>query len=205
MKLIFIILSCFLFNNSFAQLSNAQIMKIKDDADDGKGLWLKLFEDGYTKNDMSGLPALRKTDEAFLNQNISQLSRMYAEGDGRELVLAVKNYLIIEKQFVKDIMIPAESLKPGDNESYNDINKKISDFGMKERSFDIDISNAYRNSPEPLVIQQEADNNEQQDTDEEEMKQQEEARPHRKGKLPHETYGKKSRKKKKNTEEEDEE
>lgn len=183
----------------YGQLSNAQIMKIKDDADDGKSLWTKLFEDAYSKQDMSGLPGLRKANEDYLSENISKLSRMYAEGDGRELIVAVKNYLVVEQQFVKDVMKPAESLKPGDETGYNELNMKIADFTKKERSFEIDISNALRSSPEPMVAEpQEADEPEEQPVADDADEDSEEAAPDRREKFPHETYdGKKKKKRRK--------
>lgn len=185
----------------FAQLSNAQIMKIKEDADDGKSLWMKLFEDSYSRKNMSGLSGLRKANEDFLNENVSKLSRMYAEGDGRELVITVKNYLMIERQFVRDVMIPAESLNPEDEEGYNALNKKIADFTQKERPFEIDITNALRSSPEPMIAEpQEADEPEEQLTqdhadDDNDNDNDEEAMSDKREKFPHEKYNEGKKKK----------
>jgi hypothetical protein len=206
MKKVFVLISCLFWSLAAdAQLSNAQIIKMKTDADDGKGLWIKLFEEGFAKGDMSALPALRKTDENFLNQSISTLSRLYAEGDGRELVLTIKNYLSLEKQFVRSIMIPAESLKPGDNAGYDALNKEISEFAKKERSFDMDITNSVRNSPEPLQVPQESEY-EEPEQDAATTATDENITPKKRGRLPHEKAERKSRKKhKKETENETEE
>ncbi len=200
-KLILFLLFGFISAPLWAQLSNGQIMKIKEDADDGKSLWIKLFDDSYQNKNMSSLPALRNANENFLNEHISILSRMYAEGDGRELIVAVKNYLVIQRQFVKDVMIPAESLNPEDEEGYNALGKKISDFALKERSFDMDITNALRSSREPIRAEpQETDEPEdepiarEKTQDDEEADDGEEASSQRE-KLPHERYdeGKKKR------------
>jgi hypothetical protein len=190
--------------NCYAQLSNAQIMEIKDNADDGKSLWIKYFEEGFAKNTLTDLSPLRKTNEEFLTGNISKLGRMTAEGDGRELLTAVRNYLVIQKQFVKDVMVPAESLKPGDNDTYEMLSRKISESAEKERSFLIDINNALRLSPDPVAAEApEPEEPEEQELSEEEIKKREEAKPRHKGKLPHETYneGKKKRKQKDEDEE----
>ncbi|HTN46964.1 MAG TPA: hypothetical protein VL098_11505 [Flavipsychrobacter sp.] len=190
------------YMSASAQLSNSQLVKIKEDADDGKTLWIKLFEDSYAKKNMSELPSLRKANEDFLNQNISQLSRLYAEGDGRELVTAVKNYLVIEKQFVKDVMIPAESLKPEDEDGYNTLSRKINEFAQKEKTFEIDVMNAVRTSPEPMNVEPlREDEAEQPELTEEQVKARENAKPRRKEKLPHETYEKKGNKRKGSDEE----
>lgn len=182
-----------------AQLSNAQIMKIKEDADDGKNLWIKLFEESRTKANKGDLIALRKANEEYLNQNTSQLGRMFAEGDGRELITAVKNYLTIEKQFVKSVMIPAETLSPEDADGYEQLNKKISEFVQKERAFEIDIHNALRSSPEPMnVSESEADDAPDADTDETDAPTEAKSHSKKKQKLPHENYSEKKSRKKKN-------
>jgi len=188
-----LLLSTFISFCSFAQLSNAQVLQLKENADDYKMTWTKLFEDGYNAKDMNRLPAARQTTEAYLTEQISKLGRMSAEGDGRDIVTAVRNYLVIQKQFVKDIMIPAESLQPGDAQTYDELNRKINDFGEKEKTFLIDISNAIRSSPEPEMRYQEPEESDQEELSEEEIKKKEEAKPRRKEKLPHELYDKKKK------------
>ena len=190
MKLIITVFVSMLISvGAIAQLSNAQLIAIKDDADDGKALWMKYFEEGYANKNMNELPALRGTFEKFLLDNISRLSRMNAEGDARELLTAVKNYLVIEKQFVKDVMVPAESLKPGDDDTYQMLTRKMNESANKEKAFLIDIDNAIRSSPEPIITEptepEEPEHAEVSDKDSEEVK---EEKPHRKEKLPHEVY-----------------
>lgn len=193
-----------LSTTAWGQLSNAQLMKIKEDADDGKSLWIKLFEESRIKNEPSNLTPLRKENESFLRSNISQLSRMYAEGDGRELITAIKNYLVIEQQFVRNVMIPAETLSPTDNEGYEQLNKKISEFTQKERAFEIDIHNALRSSPEPLIENDAPDEEANEPETEITSEPQKEAKPKRKRKLPHEEYEEsKSKKRKKSSEDEE--
>ncbi len=184
-----ILVFCMSLNNAHAQLSNFALLDIKEESEAGRIAWNKALEDGIEKKNLSALPALRQANENYIDQQLSRLRRMYAEGDGRQLITAVSNYLQIQKQFVKNVMIPSESLNPGDQEGIEDINKRISDYSQKERSFLIDINNAVANSPEPEI---KMDEPEEEEENEAEVIKKQENKPKRKGKLPHEQHNKKS-------------
>lgn len=194
----------FMQNNVFAQLSNSDLLNIKEQADARKLAWSKAFDEGISNKSFATLPALRTATETYIEEQLHLLNRMYASGDARELLSAVSNYLQIQKQFVKDVMIPAETLNPNDEEGINAVNRRIGDFTNKEKMFLIDINNAIRSTPEPipLVDQEMNQDDEPEQLSEEEIKKREEAKPHRKGKLPHESAN--DREKSKTDEDDDE-
>ena len=104
--------------------------------------WIKAFEEAVQSKDYSILPSLRAENEHFLDQHISSMRRLYAQGDGRALLTAVSNYFQIERQFVKDVMASAERLTPDNQEGIDRVMQQISDFGQKERVFLVEINNA---------------------------------------------------------------
>lgn len=134
----------FISTHAFAQsdFSNKGLMDIKEKSESLRTAWMKAFDDAVQSKNFSALAPLRSENEKFLDDNLSSLSRLYAHGDARALLTAVDNYLQIEKQFVRSVMIPAEKLGPDDKQGVDDIYKKINNFGQKEKIFLIDINNA---------------------------------------------------------------
>ncbi|HTM67039.1 MAG TPA: hypothetical protein VL093_12000 [Flavipsychrobacter sp.] len=123
--------------------SNKGLMDIKEKVEANRVTWNKAFDDASAAKNFSALRPLREADERYVDEQISALRRLYAEGDGRALLSAVNNYLRIQKQFVRDIMLPAESIE-GNETDIATINEKISSFGEKEKIFLVEINNALR-------------------------------------------------------------
>lgn len=181
---------------STGQLPNSGLLEIKDEADAGRITWTDAFEEGVKLQSFSALPEIRQAVQSNIEQRLVTLRRMYAGGDGRELLTAVTNYLIIQQQFVKNVMVPAESLQPSDQTGIESIRQQINNFSGKEKAFLIDINNALRNAPEPgTALQQEPDEEDGFTAEEQEKAaiEREQKKPRRKYKLPHERAEKKSR------------
>jgi len=190
--------------------SNRGLIDIKEKSESLRINWIKAFDDAVQSKNFTSLRPIREENEAFLDKHMSMFRRLYADGDGRALLSAVNNYMQIERQFVKDVMVPAESLTPANQEGIDRIYQKIDDFGQKEKVFLIDINNALRTErmdagPEGSGAPQEI-----QDEEEDRFEPQGsvvEGKPIRKKSkpLPHEQEGqKKNKKKRKALEDEDE-
>jgi hypothetical protein len=210
---------CCLLTTARAQdYSNRGLLEIKERSEALRLSWIKAFDEAVQSKNFSSLQALRKENEGYLDQHMSMIRRLYAEGDGRALLSAVNNYMQIERQFVRDVMVPVEAFTASSQEGVNRTYQKIDDFGQKEKVFLIDINNAIRSesmdegaqgSAAPQQVQQQ-----EEDTIEEPQGSIIEGRPARKkGKLPHEqeeeededVKKKDSRKKKKRSASEEEE
>lgn len=179
---------CLLFTTiAHAQLSNNDILGIKENTDQRLGAWNNAFDQAVEKKNLAGLPTLRVDFEKFINDNLSVLSRLYATGDARPLLTAVRNYLQIHKQFERTTMQQAETIDPANPDDVSKINRGIGDFASKTKPFLIDINNALRDSPEPMpMVDEEMNQDEPAATNPDEVKKKEDAKPRRKGKLPHE-------------------
>lgn len=173
------------------QLSNMQLLEIKDQTDAGRITWNDAFEEGITLKNFSSLPDIRHHSSAQIEQGLQTLRGVYASGDGRELLTTVINYLKIQQQFVRDVMIPAEKLNPQDEEGIQEIRRKINSFSGKEKSFLIDINNALRAAAANPVQEAAEDLEEDEFNAEEQLIEKEKKKPRRKGKLPHEQTGRK--------------
>jgi hypothetical protein len=123
--------------------SNKGLMDIKEKVEANRVTWNKAFDDASAAKNFAALRPLREADERYVDEQISALRRLYAEGDGRALLSAINNYLRIQKQFIRDIMLPAESIE-GNDADIATINEKISSFGEKEKIFLVEINNALR-------------------------------------------------------------
>jgi hypothetical protein len=177
--------------------SNKGLMELKELSEAKRMAWMKAFDDAVQSQTFANLPPVRQDNESFLDRHISALRRMYAEGDARGLLNSVANYLQIQRQFVKDVMMPAESLTPSNTVGIENINSKIAAFADKEKTFLVDINNALLLEPNevpppPPPTDETADEGEEM----EEMRGSvvEERTKKRKGKLPHEQGGKDKRK-----------
>jgi len=177
---------------AWAQMSNSEILEIKDRVDAARIMWTEAFEEGVRQKSFSGLASLREPAAQHINNNLLLLRKMYSEGDGRPLLTAVMNYLRIQQQFVSNVMSPAESINPEDTEAIEDIRRQINNFSSKEKSFLIDINNALRSSAEPMPVTYEQDEEEEEmeelsaEEKEKAAKEREKRKPRRKNKLPHE-------------------
>lgn len=189
--------------------SNRGLMQIKNQSESLRLNWLNAFDKAIGTSRFAGLQPLRKENEQFIDEQLSALRRIYAQGDARALLKAVTNYLQIEKQFVLNAMIPAESIKEAAEEEIEKINQQISDFNQKERVFLIEIENALAMEGENLGAQAEIDPemNEDEDSSYEAPQAAPSGRKMKKsgkGNLPHEKADRKNRKKNKPEESEDE-
>lgn len=135
-------LSCFSASAQTADYSNRGLMDIKEQSESLHNAWNKAFDDAVTAKNFAQLVGLRKENELYLDHHLSAMRRMYAEGDGRATLQSVSNYLQIERQFVRDAMVPAESLTAANQEGIDKIYQKITDFGEKEKVFLVEINNA---------------------------------------------------------------
>ena len=196
---------CLLFMLSLSYISaKAQdysskgLMEIKEETEERRMEWNKTFDEALLSKNFGRLPTVRQSAEAYLDRQILALRKLYAQGDGRRLLTAVNNYLQIQKQFVKDVMVPAESLVPMDEEGIERTNKKIAEFAQKEKVFLIDINNAMATERDTYAPPEsdEADEEEDELANQGEMRGSvvEERSNARKGKLPHEKGGRKKRK-----------
>jgi len=144
LKLTGFVIALFSFVAVYAQdYSNKGLMDIKEKVEANRVTWNKAFDDASAAKNFSSLRPLREADERYVDEQISALRRLYAEGDGRALLSAINNYLRIQKQFIRDIMLPAESIQ-GNDADIATINEKISSFGEKEKIFLVEINNALR-------------------------------------------------------------
>ena len=180
--------------------SNRGLMELKEISEHKRMAWVTAYDDAVQTKSFSALTPIRQDDETFLDRNISALRRMYAEGDARGLLNSVANYLQIQRQFVKDVMVPAEGLTAANTEGMQKVYDKISAFAEKEKTFLVDINNALLLEPDeapPAPPSQ----NETADEEEEEMEEMrgsvvEERRKKSRPKLPHEQSRKERRKSK---------
>lgn len=184
--------------------SNRGLMEIKEHSETARMEWIKAFDEAVQSKNFANLATLRQANEQYLDQHLSAIRRLYAEGDARALLTAVNNYLRIESQFVKDVMITAESLTGNSQEGINKIYQKITDFGQKEKMFLIDINNALLTEPvnagPPTSVDSEM--NTEEEYEEPRGSVIEERKLKRKSKLPHEK--KDNGKNRKNDRDEDE-
>lgn len=135
-------------------MSNNDLMVVKEESEARRLQWNNQFENALKAGNLSILPEARTRFEAFLDQQTLRLRRIMGTGDGRALLTAVTNYLVIQKQYVRDVMKPAEGLQPADAEAIARVQQKIVDFSQKERVFLIEINNALVSSPEPTPVGQ---------------------------------------------------
>jgi hypothetical protein len=130
--------------------SNRGLMDIKEQAEDRHGQWDQAFEVAVEKGSFASLAPRRQENERFLDHQIIALKRLFAQGDGRALLTTVTNYLQIQKQYVKDVMIPAEKLTPTNKDGIEDIRTRINQFSQKEKVFIVEINNALRTEREDV-------------------------------------------------------
>ena len=186
--------------------SNRGLVEIKEQADSRRLDWNKVFDEAMAGNNTVGLAAARKATEVFLDAHLPALRRLYAEGDGRSLLTSVTNYLQIQKQFVKDVMVSAEAIKPGDQAEIDKINRKINDFAQKEKIFLIEINNAIATEPEDNGLPEPVADQDEEREEYEEMRGsvvEERQKVKRSEKLPHEKASKRKRKHKKDDQDEE--
>ncbi len=194
LHLSFVLFFLFLALHAGAQdYSNRGLMDIKDQSELLRMNWVKAFEDAIRSHNFAALPALRKENEQYLDKHLAVLGRMYAEGDGRALLTAVRNYMQIERQFVRDAMVSAEAIDGNSQEAIDRVYRKINEFGEKEKMFLVDINNAI--ATEGLNAGGDAGAPADEGiSDDEEFEQPhgsvvEETSPRRRGRLPHERGG----------------
>src|SRR5690606_25637134 len=182
--------------------SNRGLMEIKNQSEALRLNWLTAFDKAVASNRFAELQPLRRENEQFIENNLSALRRIYAQGDARALLKAVTNYLQIEKQFVLNAMIPAETINSPDGEEVEKINQQISDFNQKEKVFLIEIENALAMEGENLGAPAPVDPemNEEEDLNFEAPQAPSGKRMKRagSGNLPHEKAGNKKRRSIKN-------
>lgn len=122
--------------------SNRGLMEIKEQSEALRIAWTKAFDAALQSKDFSSLSGPRKAAERYIDTHLKGMRQLFAQGDGRALLTAVSNYLQIERQFVKDAMLPAETLRADDEAGAERVSQKIADFGQKERIFLVEINNA---------------------------------------------------------------
>ncbi len=183
--------------NAQDAMSNRNLLSLKDGSEAMRQAWSKTLDDAIAKNDFSALTPQRENFEKYLRGNGMKMRRMIGEGDGRPLLTAMNNYFQILNQFVKDVMIPAESLTAEKTDEIQTVERRINEFGQKEKIFLIEINNAIVNSAEPpsrVDPEMNADDEpEDADTDEDakpvKKSKKEKAAPRGdRKKLPHEVY-----------------
>ncbi len=189
------------FSSQAQDYSTRGLMDIKEQAEAHRLNWNKAFEEAVQTQNFSSLTEIRTNGERFLDRHISGTRRAFAAGDARPLLTAVNNYLQISRQFIKDVMVPAESLAGTDQEGINNIYQKISDFGQKEQMFLVDIENALLSEPQNQGVPVAAE--EQMEEQEDELFEEPrgsviEGRSRKtRGKLPHEQYEEPKKKRRK--------
>src|SRR5690349_12073555 len=120
-----LLLSCFSASAQTADYSNRGLLDIKEQSESLHNALSKAFDEAVTAKNFAQLAGLRKENELYLDHHISAMRRMYAEGDGRATLQSVSNYLQIERQFVRDAMVPAESLTAANQDGIDKIYQKI--------------------------------------------------------------------------------
>ena len=180
--------------------SNRGLMDIKERSEALRMDWIKAFEAATQTKNFTSLAGIRQENEDFLERQISAIRRLYSEGDARALLTAVSNYLQIEKQFVKDVMLPAESIGANDQDEIEKVNQRIEDFGSKEKIFLVEINNALLIEGEKAgpagASQSDLEMDEQDEFQEPHGSVVEGRHQRRTGKLPHEMEQEKHRHKK---------
>lgn len=199
MKNKYISLFLLIFIVSFSAIaqdySNRGLVQIKEQTENLRLQWNKSFEEALINKNLTVLTPQRIQLEKVLDQHITSFKQMIAQGDERPLLVAVNNYLQIQKQYLKNTMAPAEGLKVSDAESISRINQQTAEFAQKERVFLLEYNNALSTSnmdegPTPKI-----DNSEEENEEDIEEKRNIERRGSvigdsprmkKKGKLPHE-------------------
>lgn len=177
--------------------SNRGLLMIKEQSEANRMGWARTFDDAVRTGDFSGLSAARLANENYLERELAAFRKLIGQGDGRALLTAINNYLQIERQFVKDAMIPAETLNPGDADGIARVMQKITDFGQKERIFLMEINNAMASEPDNAGPPAAAQPDPEMNQDEPEEVEQEDPKgsviegkkaKKKKAKLPHEQW-----------------
>jgi len=183
------------FSVTAQDFSNRGLVQIKEQTESLRLQWNKVFEEALINKNFTTLPIQRLQLEKILDQHIQTFRQMMSQGDERPLLVAVNNYLQIQKQYLKNTMVPAESLKTTDIEGISRVNQQTAEFAQKERVFLLEFNNAVSTSnmdegPTPKV-----DNQEEENEDDMEEKRNTERRGSvigdtprmkKKSKLPHE-------------------
>ncbi len=194
--IVFLIIICFGVGKAIAQdYSNRGLVQIKEQTESMRLQWNKVFEEALINKNFTTLPIQRLQFEKILDQHIQTFRQMMSQGDERPLLVAVNNYLQIQRQYLKNTMIPAEGLKSSDADGISKVNQQTAEFAQKERIFLLEFNNAASTSnmdegPTPKVDNQEEEN----EDDLEEKKNTERRgsvigdtpRMKKKSKLPHE-------------------
>lgn len=205
-RIIFLLTVCVgLYYTSQAQdYSRHGLMEIKDQSEAARLDWNKAFDQAVETKNFKGLAKQRQALEQFMDLHLNNMRKLAAQGDARALLTAVDNYLQIQKQYIKNIMIPAESLDGNDPEAIEKVNSQTVEFMQKERIFLMEINNALAASTEPDVPVADP----KMDQDDEEMEgdeEEEDVKAHqtsvvgdrpkakKRTKLPHEAYNEDSK------------
>lgn len=175
--------------------SNRGLVQIKEQTESLRLQWNKSFEDALINKNFTSLSPQRVQLEKVLDQHIATFRQMIAQGDERPLLVAVNNYLQIQKQYLKNTMIPAEGLKSSDADGISKVNQQTAEFAQKERVFLLEYNNAVSTSNMDEGPAPKLDNQEEENEDDMEEKRNTERRGSvigdsprmkKKGKLPHE-------------------
>ncbi|RZJ33283.1 MAG: hypothetical protein EOO18_09125, partial [Chryseobacterium sp.] len=130
--------------------------------------------------------------EQFIENHLLQIRKLMSQGDARALLTSVNNYLQIQRQYVRNVMIPAESFAADDPEALEKVTRQNSDFQQKEKIFLIEINNALASTRDDIPAQVDPEMSEDEEEDAAEETEKAEKPAARKGqprkKLPHEEY-----------------
>ncbi len=196
MRRLLLPLLLFAFSFSNAQdYTNRGLLQIKEQSETARLNWNKAFDEAVQNKNLALLIPQRHLLERFLDMHIANMKQIMAQGDERGLLTTIANYLQIEKQYLKNVMVPAEAVKPTDAEAIARVNQQTIEFGQKEKFFLLEINNAIATSGEDDIPPPQKQTNNKQEEDEEEgvvnaknksavMGDEPEAKTHKK--LPHE-------------------
>lgn len=161
--LIPLLLFAFSFSNA-QDYTNRGLLQIKEQSEMARLNWNKAFDEAVQNKNLASLMPQRLQLERFLDMHIANMKQIMAQGDERGLLTTIANYLQIEKQYLKNVMVPAEAVKPTDAEAIARVNQQTVEFGQKEKFFLLEINNAIATSGEDdIPPPQKQTNNKQED------------------------------------------
>jgi len=121
-------------------------MEIKEQSENGRMAWIRSFEEAVPEKKFNALAPQRKAYEQYLQTHLTNMRRLVAQGDARELLTAVNNYLQIQMQYARSVMETAEALDGNNPEAIAKIQEQTNEFSKKEKIFLLEINNALATS-----------------------------------------------------------
>lgn len=116
---------------------------ITDSLYEGGSKWGAAFSEAYKSGRYELLKPHRESMWQFINKKLDYVNTMKDINNSKPLRLAVIEFLLYEKQLLKEAFLPFESLKPGvSQEEVNKLIDKLSTLASKEKDMTAKVNEA---------------------------------------------------------------